>query len=154
MSGKGVLSLVHLTDDDFSYSDAYGGYIINDDVLNDIKKLFDEKERISGNKCRCIIINPVRLLENIKNSEDEIEWGKVDYYSENQISPNRSCMFGKRKKYAYQREYRFIKKLPENSEVETVTLNGLEKGKDIKSITFKGLSDLIAKPSQIGLDKG
>lgn len=141
ITGFGILSLMYLKDSDFIYDYTYKGFTISKKALDDIKKLFKEKEEITGKKCTCVVINPVTFLSSIENLGG-IVGKEIEYYYGNQICSNSTNIFKKRKKYEYQREYRFAKKLPNNVEVETITLDNMKD--TIVSVTIDELSEWIA----------
>ena len=141
ITGFGILSFIYLKDIDFIYDHAYNGFTISKKALDDIKKLFKEKEEITGKKCTCVVINPVIFLSSIEKLGG-IDGKEIEYYCDNQVCSNSTNIFKKRKKYEYQREYRFAKKLANNVEVETITLDNMKD--TIVSVTIDELSEWIA----------
>ena len=121
------------------------------DTLDDIKRLIEDKEKLTGNKCNLIIFSNPDFFSSIKESGYEADI--VQYYDPYNLSQflklkngNKAYCYLKKDYFKYQREYRIIKitknKFPQ--EGENVKIKGLSKRASAFSLDHLKTLQLIA----------
>lgn len=139
----GVACFSLLTFEDFksySFSKKKSIFKLKAEVLDDIKRYIQEKEKYTGNKCSLIVYSCQNFFESIINAGYEAD--KIKYYDPYDLSRffeikngNKPYYYFKPVSFKYQREYRIVKinkkDFPENGEI--LTIDGISKEATISS---------------------
>lgn len=150
----GVASFGLLTFRDFKLDRSFNNrkyFKLRKDTLDDIKRLIEDKEKLTGNKCNLIIFSNPDFFSSIKESGYEADI--VQYYDPYNLSQfsklkngNKAYCYLKKDYFKYQREYRIIKiaknKFPQ--EGENVKIKGISKRASFFSLDQLKTLQLIA----------
>lgn len=150
----GVASFGLLTFRDFELDRSFNNrkyFKLKKDTLGDIKRLIEDKEKLTGNKCNLIIFSNPDFFSSIKESGYEADI--VQYYDPYNLSQfsklkngNKAYFYLKKDYFEYQREYRIIKitknKFPQ--EGENVKIKGISKRASTFSLDQLKTLQLIA----------